>query len=299
MKKSYFLFFSIIFLFPLNIINGEIYSLETMSFIPPMYYIGDEVELRISIIIPENLQIKEPENKIEKKWVEINKVSITLVRKREDKKIYDVNIFFRAFKPGKLFLPKLDLGSLSLSDIEINTLSVLEKDKITKLRPLRGQLVLPHTWFKIGLIFAFIILTAILILVFFKFSFKGFNFFNSLNKRNVPRRKLLKDLENLKTNIQDIKPRDFFIKISDTFKEYLSARLSIPVYTSTTYEISHLTYYNVLEKEISGEIVNLFSFSDLVKFGDKYPSRKDMEDIITKIIFLSHSIEEEKKNVEP
>jgi hypothetical protein len=299
MKKYLALFYFGLFL-PLYIQSQEIYSLETVTFLPPMYYVGDEVELRLKVIIQEDYELKETDQEIKNEWIDITKVYTLPPRKRDGKKIYEVRIFFVSFKPGVLSLPDIPLGGLTLKDIEINTLSVFSgKEKIEKLKPPRGQLELPYTWVKIGLIILLIVLISVLIVILIIFLPRWFFLVKKVYMKNFPIQRLRRGLAKLRRICGTLKPRVFFISLSGLIREYLNNRLLIPALTSTTAEISSISSASIMEKQVGQEVVKVLTLSDFVKFGGRNSNKKEMWEVLDRVHFLVNTIEEEKKSVEP
>ncbi|MBN1698005.1 MAG: hypothetical protein JW881_10865 [Spirochaetales bacterium] len=285
---------------PLFLHSQENYSFETITFLPPMYYIGDEVELRLKVVIPDNYEITKTEREINNEWIDVKRILIFPPRKREGKKIYEVRIFFVSFKPGNLSLPDIPLGVIVLKDIQIDTLSVFTgKQRTEKLTPPRGQLELPYTWVKIGLIVLLIILVSVLFVILIVFLPRWMMFARNLYLKNLPVNKLRRGLAKLKRECASMHYRDFFIGLSVLIREYLNNRLYIPALTSTTAEISRVSSASIMEAGVGREIVKILTLSDFIKFGGRVSNEGEMCAVIDKVHFLVDTIEEEKKHVEP
>lgn len=278
----------------------ELYSVESMNFIPPRYYVGDEVELKIKISVPATTEITLPINKqIETDWIEITNLKMLPFKIINDRKVHDISIFFISFKTGTLTLPFLKMGDIELTNLEIHTLSVIDKNKEASLAPSRGQLHLPDTWTKLGLLFLLVLLLPLFAFIISRYVLKWFIKSVQLIQITPPHMKLLNGLKKLHKQMKTMDFRLSYIHLSDLFKKYLQKRLSIPALTSTTREISALSYHSVLDKELSNEILKILSLSDFVKFGGRSSNEGEMNEVIRKIVFIVHCIEEEKKSVEP
>ncbi|MBN2441495.1 MAG: hypothetical protein JXJ04_09110 [Spirochaetales bacterium] len=298
-KWSYLLIILFIISPAQNTYCEDTYKIENINFIPPRYYVGDEVELKIKINIPETMSLAIPEEKKETPWIEITSVQILPYRLLNGRKTHDVSIFFKSFKTGALTLPMIILGDIELTNLEIHTSSIFEDNKDAVFAPSRGQLALPDTWVKLILILLILLLIPVFTIIISKYVLKGILKKGNSIRIQHPYHKLIRQLKKLKKQIKNMDFRLFYISLSDILKNYLQRRLSIPALTSTTREISYLSRYNLLERELSNEILKILSLSDFVKFGGRTSSEEEMNEVIRKIIFIVNSIEEEKKSVEP
>ncbi|MBN2531915.1 MAG: hypothetical protein JXB88_03430 [Spirochaetales bacterium] len=278
----------------------DLYNVESLNFIPPRYYVGDEVELKIKISVPLDREVTLPEKKqIETDWIEITNIQILPFKIIDTRKVHDVSIFFISFKTGTITLPYLRMGDIELTNLEIHTLSVLDKNKEINLAPSRGQLHLPDTWIKLSLLLLLVILVPVFLFIISRYALKWF-IKTGKHIQIIPSHTiLLKGLKKLKKQMKTLDSRSFYIVLSDLLKNYLQIRLLIPALTSTTREISALSYHNVLDRELSNEILKILSLSDFVKFGGRSSSEAEMNEVISKITFIVKCIEEEKKSVEP
>jgi hypothetical protein len=276
-----------------------VYNIENNTFIPPQYYVGDEVELKIKISIPESLDLTSPGEKKETEWIEITSIHIFPFQMINGAKTHDISIFFKAFKPGILTMPLLNFGDIELSNLEIHTSSVFHDNKDAAFPPFRGQLNLPDTFIKLVLILLLFILIPLFLFIIMKYIFRGLTKSSTIIMLQRPYSKLTRKIKKLKKQIKNLDSRAFYIILSEIFRHFLQVRLSIPALTSTTREISSLAKHNVLEQDLSNEIIKILSLADFIKFGGKHSSEKEKENVIQKVLFIAKIIEEEKKSVEP
>ncbi len=107
---------------------------------PPVFYVGDQVEARLTLLLPEGKALLPPLSLPTQSWVLIRDVQV-----RHDPPFERVTVKFVPFAPGVKTLPPLVLGDLTLDGVRISTNSLLGKEDASELEPPRDQLVLPHT----------------------------------------------------------------------------------------------------------------------------------------------------------
>ena len=133
MRKFLFLPLLILVVFTLS---GQVEVKRTV-FIPPEYYMGDPVELRLQIELQDYELLSVPTDIVPFEWVEIKDVQVV-----QDNLDGEIIVKFTSFSPGTRALPELDFGSFVLSDFKIYTNSLVEEGE-NDLKGLRSQVMIP------------------------------------------------------------------------------------------------------------------------------------------------------------
>jgi len=301
MKKGNKCFLCFLFLcFGAALVYSDVdYDIETKIFLPPVYYVGDEVELRLKIKgIKENVNIVIPDKLPGENWIEIDKVNY--INFSND--IITFYIYFKTFKPGKQLLPYLDLGDIIIEGIEIETQSVIEKMKVQKASPLRGQIDFPGTWLLIFLIVFFAIFIPIAsFLSYYYILFISRKIKMRMNKE-IPKSKIKKALHLLTHQIKNLDSRQFYIKLADIIREYLEQRFLIPALTLTSRELKLFFENGIQEAGLQAKVYQfsvILSYSDLVKFGHIEATEAEKTDNVRLVCKIVDSIEEEPEYAKP
>ena len=296
MKRPFLYLVLWIFLAPVLPAETD-FDIDTKIFLPPVYYIGDEVELRLKIkLLDDQVNIAVPEQLPVEQWIEIKR--ITYINFPKD--IVTFNIFFVTFKPGKHLLPALQLGDILLEGIEINTQSVLEKMDVKKISPRRGQIELPGTSLKIILGILLILLVPAASLVTYKYIKLLIKKILLAREKEVPKNRIRKSLQQLLKKVEQLDSREFYIKLADITREYLEKRFLIPALTLTTRELVKFFKNCIQEKELQEKIYHfsgILQYSDLVKFGGTGSSCEEKIGKAHEVLKIVDLIEEEQTDV--
>lgn len=233
-------------------------------FVPPVSYVGDLVEARVTLLLPEGKTLLPPLSLPTQDWLLFRDVQI-----RHDPPFERILIKYIPFAPGAKTLPPLVLGDLTLDGIRITTNSLLEKDPRSELLPPRDQLVLPHTELVVlGLIFLVIIVplaswrlyrpTANLVQRFWKHT-----------ERRRTWRQVMKDLRKLQGEAMALSGPDFYTQLSQLIRRYLGQRFGTDFGTLTAEEVQSLL--QALPPAWTAEWVNLVRRADVVRFDAREP----------------------------
>jgi hypothetical protein len=278
------------------------YSLGNIMVLPVRYYVGDPVEMFVRVSLPEGKALKAPGKLPESSWLEIRDVKCTKIREQE----WDVKIHFTAFKPGVHILPDLNLGDIILSGLTSETLSILQGKGDDRLRPLRGQLVLPGTWLKIALALVLIFSMPPFLYLFIRFLLKIFGEYKLARFRILPKFRVSRALKRLGRELAELDPRRFFLRLTRALRNYLTARLAFPADKATTLEIDSLLPVKLpgalpsdRTHTLQEEIVALFRRADHVKFGGLDSTKEEMAGALKKAEGIIVAIEKVEENVEP
>jgi hypothetical protein len=270
----------------------EPYTVRESVFLPPQFYVGDRVELRLRLQVADGLRLEPVELETEKEWLSVEEVRVQPRGSGEA----EVRIFFVSFQPGTTRLPRLRLGDVVLADIGITTLSALKDRDASRLRGPRGQLALPGTYLKLAALgLAAIIVPALLLLLWRRLS-RAVRELYALRRRRRPYLEAKKELKGLQQNLSRLESRSFFIRVSRLLKAYLGRRLEVPVLARTTRELAAAP--PPLPAADWEEVLGILELSDLAKFSERSSPGEEMAATLARIGGLIERLEEERARVE-
>jgi hypothetical protein len=276
----------------------EPYTIKDKNFLPLRFYVGDIVELRliINLAAPELLTPPEPAKLPQSPWLFLKQVEVMQITSTQ----YEVRIFFSAFKPGNHQLPALKLGRITLTGLTLDARSILDDKKIALpvLQP-KPQILLPGTWFTIGLLIFLIILLPYLIIMAIKLSSKLFIRVKQAALKEQPRKKILKNLKKIKHQIAEMDPRSFFNELARLLREFMHERLQLPVLPATTTEVKLIldqTYPQLRDAKHLRDLISFFKTADYVRFGGRPIKKKEMNSLIDTIIALVGTLDKLEDN---
>lgn len=296
-----FLSFFLLFISPLSaqIQPGkEAFTIKDKNFLPLRFYVGDIVELRlvINLAAPQLLTPPAPDKLPQSDWLFIKQVEVMQIIDTQ----YEVRIFFVAFKPGSHLLPPIKLGKITLSGLTLDARSILDDKKITVpvLQP-KSQILLPGTWFTIGMLLFLIIILPYLVILAIRLSKKLITHIKQAALKEQPRNKILKSLKKIKHEIPDLEPRNFFNELAMLLKEFMNDRLQLPVLPATTTEVKDIlyeTYPDLKDSKHIRDLVSFFKTADYVRFGGKPIKKKEMNSLIDIVIALVVTLDKLEDN---
>lgn len=247
------------------------YSILQSFFLPPQYYVGDRVELRLRVVPEEELVLEGPGSLPKDDTVEYHDVSV-----KDMGREYQVLITFSSYAPGRQELPPLSLGDITLEGLRINTASLAEEG-YSELQEPRPQAVIPSS--RLILTLAAGLLLAV--------PLGGFFLYRILRdqgrrvlvwyQENRPRRQMIRHLRNLKGRVLELDRRDFYSQFSVGLRKYLSLRLGRDCNSATTRELVQILRA-ALPPHLAERFFSLFEVADLVKFGSRYSSVEEQVD---------------------
>jgi len=258
-KKA--LFIICFFLSCARIPAAEGYQISRIVFLPPSFYVGDEVELRINLDIDPGLKVKSPESLPRVDWMKFESCT---VENEENKSV--VRIRFSTFHPGTRTLPDIKLGDIILSEIKIHTESVLDQNTRT-LASLRPQLFLPGTRLFLALFIAVVIVLPLLIILLSKWLKRFLSTKLKKSREGRINKRYLKELKKLKEKLQILDSRNFYIIFTQLLRWYLTKKTKINYLTSTNREMRSLAETSLEDGAITSGLMDIFQSGDLAKFG--------------------------------
>jgi len=257
---------SAFFLFLGEALNAQA-TIKDLSFFPPLFFVGDSVELRIDIELESPMHIEIPSILPDSDWIEIHDISIETV----DSGV-NVVIVFNSYAPGSQILPSMNFGSLTLSDIEIPTGSILSRTH-GGVRLLRGQKMLPGTRLEMASVLALMAITPFLAYGLFRILRRWWKRCRDSFLYKRPLRRIRRLSKRLRANIGSVKAAQWYYELSNGLRAYLSYRLRQDCMSATTAEIALMK--NVHEGPRK-QFLEVLKEGDLVKFAGR---RADAESL--------------------
>jgi len=253
-------------------------------FVPPEYYIGDPVELRLQVELDRYEILTEPLDFDAPEWVEIRDIEIV-----QNRETAEVIIKFTSFSPGTRALPDLDFGPFILSDQKIYTKSLVGEGE-SDLRGLRPQVMIPGarlTFFLLVLaVFVLPYLLYFLIKLIIRYTLLAIGKYHS----SRPFRLLSRTLKKLDASLGKIGVRDFYITLTDALRVYLTARTGHDCISATTSEISRLHGFG-LDQTLWERMVSVLKQGDMIKFAGQTLSKEEMKDNLDFLLEICQEIE--------
>lgn len=250
---------SALFLFLGEILNAQA-TIKDLSFFPPLFFVGDLVELRIDIEFESSMHVEIPPILPDSDWIEIHDISIEAVD-------YGVNvvIVFSSYAPGTQNLPSMKLGSLTLSDIEIPTGSILSRTH-GGVRLLREQKMLPGTRLEMASVLSLMAITPFLAYGLFRILRRWWKKCHDSFLYKRPLRRIRRLSKRLRANIGSVRAAEWYYELSNGLRSYLSYRLGWDCMSATTAEIALMKDVHEGPRQ---QFLEVLKEGDLVKFAGR------------------------------
>ncbi len=267
---------SFVFLILALTISGALSAqavLNDIRFVPPTFFVGDSVELRITFSYKGPLAVAPPDSIPESDWVDIRDVSLI-----QDDETVTVVIAFTPFAPGTRTLPPMKLGALQLRDIKVATHSILENSH-EGVRSLRGQLLLPGTRLAVALILSLAAMAPFLGYGLFRFSWKWIKKSRQLYRVGRPVRRLRRVMKKLKAGIGSIQASLWYYELTEALRAYLSDRLNHDCRSATTAEIALMPEF-LIDNTPQKDLLEVLKEGDMVKFAGRFADDRSLNKIL-------------------
>jgi hypothetical protein len=275
-------FLSTLFLFLL--ISGTVSAqavLKDVRFIPPTFFVGDRVELRITFTQEGDMAVAVPDTVPDSDWVDISDISIL-----RDDNSFTVVIIFTPFAPGTRTLPPMKLGALELRDIKVPTHSIIENTH-PGVRSLRGQLLIPGTRLAVALILSLAAMAPFLGYGLFRISWKWVKKSRQLYRVGRPARRLRRVIKKLKSGIGSMQASIWYYELTEALRSYLSAKTNQDCRSATTAEIALMPDFRS-EGTPGRDLLEVLKEGDMVKFAGRFADdrslNKTLETVISAVV---------------
>ncbi|OQX29599.1 MAG: hypothetical protein B0D92_02890 [Spirochaeta sp. LUC14_002_19_P3] len=229
-----------------------------MQFVPPVYYVGDRVELRIDYTLNSDMEIIIPDSLPEDELLTVHSLRV-----EEYDRSFSVFINFTPFAPGIKALPPIDLGAVNLKNVKISTHSMILNSHDGVRRP-RGQLLLPGTRLAMAVVLAAVAMAPFFLYSAVRLAWKLLKRLKTLIRIHKPARRLRRQMKQLKAGIEIQPVSEWYLALAGALRVYLSTRLGYNCRCATTSEISALANRDDAPPM---RIVNILKDSDMVIFA--------------------------------
>jgi hypothetical protein len=267
-------------------------------FLPPRFFVGDRVELRLTYDVPAGVAVEPPAQLPAHAWIEFHNIEVQDRRSADGSGEVRVRIFFTPFSSGETVLPPLPLGDLDTGELLVTTQSVLQLEHDQTLRGPRRQLNLPLTWLRLLVLVVIGIGAPAVVFFLLRYGIQGFIRIREARIRRLPYLHVRKSLNQLAAGRSSMEGKSFFILLSLTIRRYLSERLSRPLMSVTTGEIKKELGVAGLEESVSLRIHEVLKAADLIKFSGKRADRREMERSLKAVDRIVEQVEERTTHVE-
>lgn len=264
----------------------EHYTVKQLLFLPPTYYVGDLVEIRVRITVADGLVPTEPVELPPPSWVHIRDVRVIPISGE-----YDIRISFSTYEPGPGVLPEIALGEVVLSDLRVDTASLIDEEG-AKPEEVFDPELLPGSRLLLALTVGAMLLLPILAVVSTTWIRRLLARITSNRRERRPYKVLNRALAELQEAPSPVNNREFYIKLSDLFRDYLSRKLAVDYAPYTASELREVLHENFSHIASMTQIASNLARFDRVKFGGGKVSRERREKDIAAVLAAASGLEE-------
>jgi len=214
--------------------GAESVTIKQMLFLPPVYYVGDQVEVRIRVSATDSELPLRPSHLPQSEWFRVVDVRVIPIADE-----YDIRIRFTSFQTGVRELPVFQIGELTLGPIPIETASIRDAEELSVFGTLE-PIVLPGTRLFIALAAGIVFLGPLSIIIVLGWLRKtAGSIVGSIGNRK-PYRRLVRSLDALQNGVSVIDARSFYVSLLEAFRGYLTNRSLHNYNAATTHEMDLL-----------------------------------------------------------
>ena len=235
--------------------------------VPPLFFVGDLVELHINYESRTPLGLRVPETLPESEWFEIRDIRI-----RQKGSHYTVIVDFVPFSPNTHSLPLIDLGELQIQDMKIPTHSILNGSH-PDARHLRAQSVLPGTRLGLTLLLSLLAMAPFIVYGFLRFVWKWIKKSKEILRIRRPVRQMRRLLKKLKVSTDSQTTLLWFADLTDGLRNYLSEKTGYDCRSATTAEISARPEF---KDSVKKNLLDVLKYGDMVKFAGYQTDKNEM-----------------------
>lgn len=266
--------------------------IDSILFLPPEYYVGDTVEMRVEIETPPDLLVGKPAALPEAEWILFRGADIA---PRDGG--YELRLYFSPFAPGTRTLPEVAFGDFVLRGQKIHTATILEEEE-GDIADLRNQLYLPGTMLLLVLTVV-ILFTGPLALIAASGFIRGRMQSLALYwTRRRPYWRLKRDLKELSSQALLLPDRDFYYRLSDAVRTYISRRTGGDCISTTIHEIRVMMQRIFPEGDTALRLIHFLEYADMIKFAGIEAGEDKKGDDLLRLDDLVGRLEEQYRNQE-
>jgi hypothetical protein len=275
--------------------------------LPPRFYVGDRVELRLRLEVPAGVPLTapaagelpgggvpgaEPPADAAGPSVRIDRIELEDRRRPAQEGEVRVRVFFSSYAPGEVTLPELNLGAVRVPPQTILTASVREREPEPGFRALRGQLLLPYSRLRLAVSILVLLgapAAAVLLVV---WTIRLWRKMRDLRRRRRPAQRARGALQRLEQTLEHTETKEVFVHLSQVLKKYLGERLEVPTSSATTAEIDTLLGGAGVAGVLSAQVREVLRAADTVKFSGRGARRSVARSSLTKVRNIVRRVEE-------
>jgi hypothetical protein len=275
--------------------------------LPPRFFVGDRVELRLRLEVPAGVRVAEPSlaelqssgvqsaspsEQNGRSWLQVSEVQV--LDRRSDGRTGEVQVrvFFTSFAPGEGRLPALDCGDLRIPAQGFTTASVREREPDPGFRSLRTQLLLPYT--RLRLLLSGLVLVGIPVglVLLGRWALRLLRTLRELRRRRRPAQRARGALKKIEQGLEGRETKDLFVELAEVLKRYLAERLQLSTLSATTTEIGGLLCSIGLPEALSQQVQDVLRVADRVKFSGRSTKRSSATSTLKRIHRIVSGLEE-------
>lgn len=237
----------------------QAYTVEQMLFLPPEFYVGDEVEVRLRITTVVDSLPSEVEEIPDTPYLAVDEIRVIPIADE-----YEIRIRYAAYRPGELEIPAFALGDLEIGPIPFEVESIRQREG-DRLRNILDPVLLPGTTLLIALSTGIVLFGPLLL------------FLSVARIRRVlrgvafgtrrPYRALRRELEVLRSKGSTIGAKEFYGRLFDAFREYLSHRSEFNYRAATVRETERRARKEFGDVAALESLTPMVDAVDLARFG--------------------------------
>lgn len=272
-------------LLPAAAVEGA--QVEKVIFLPPDFYVGDSVEMRLTIYPESGMRVLPPEELPVANWIDIHDL-----RLEQDGSFWEVQIDFTTYAPGTRTLPTIQLGDVVLNDVKLHTKSILQERNV-EFFGIKGQVYLPGTRLAIGLAVFILFFGPVVVLSTAGRVSRAVRRFVSIHSGRRPHKRFMRAIKELGEKQMQMSSRRFYIVLSEELRRYLSSRTRQDYMTVTSSELRE-QLWNIFpadNKEQLDALAAMMRKSDEIKFGGVNASKKQREEDLKMVVSAAKNIE--------
>ncbi|WP_370639780.1 hypothetical protein [Borrelia sp. RT5S] len=247
------------------------YELRDEIFIPIRYYVGDTVELKLSLILSEDEKFFPVDFKeIKNEFVEVNSCIYRPERG-------EIIMQFVSFYVGSNNLPPIYVGDVIkddrstrviLKNVKINTSKLISADDSLRIQNVEGVLFLPGTSTYLVIFISALVFVPYLFIKFLKLIGYLLVFLIMRHNLRKPYRIFQKQLVILSNYVKNEEEQIVFYNLlNSTLRVYLSKKTGFDFNAITTTEISEILQNLNVPYEIRSTLISMLRMSDFSKFS--------------------------------
>jgi len=283
-NRKLFLFF-VLFLSDLFFVSGGDLKVKA-DFNPPVFFVGDTVDLIITISGVDSPEVKMPSELPSPDWLDIKNIKI-----KKDSDTVTVTVSFVSFAPGTRELPPLDLGNIKLRNIKIPTRSIL-REGVSGGQRIKGQLLIPGTRLGLAVILALSAAVPFFMIFLYKLVRKAYYGIIELIQNGRPSRRIKRLLRKLASELEKTDKTEWYSMLTEGLRAYLVHLTGNDCISLTTAEIASLTWFKT-ENGVGNNFIRVLEEGDMVKFAGKTVTAEDQRFILN---LLGETVDKLEKN---